>query len=350
MRVLVIGGTQFIGPPTVRLLVEAGHDVTIFHRGRTETDLPLPVRHVHGDREHLAQYGEQFRSLLPDIIVDMCAYTERDAQATAATFLGTAQRLIALSSQDVYRAYGRLHRSEPGEPELVPFAEHAAMRERLYPYRGKGMDLEDYEKILVERVVMGSQDLPGTVLRLPMVYGERDPQRRLAIELRRMDDARPAIVLEETFAGWRWTRAYVENVAAAIVLAVNDARAIGRIYNVGETDALSYADWLREVGRAAGWQGEVVIVPDGRLPASLRPPDGDYRQDLVAETSRIRWELSYVEPVPREEGLRRAIAWERDARASTAPRQLDYAAEDALLAELRGPAPLPVAPPSQPPR
>lgn len=341
MRVLIIGGTQFIGPPTVRLLVEAGHDVTIFHRGRTETDLPPAVRHVHGDREHMSQYGEQFRSLLPDIVIDMCAYTEREAQATVATFLGTAQRLIALSSQDVYRAYGRLHRSERGEPETPPFAEHAALRERLYPYRGKGMDLEDYEKVLVERVVMGSQELPGTILRLPMVYGERDPQRRLAIELRRMDDARPAIVVESTFANWRWTRAYVGNAAAAIALAVDDSRAIGRVYNVGETDALSYADWLREVGRIAGWQGEVVIVPDGRLPAALQPPEGDYRQDLIADTSRIRWELRYVETVARAEGLRRAIEWERGARASSVPRQLDYEAEDALLAELRGPVMLP---------
>jgi hypothetical protein len=56
-----------------------------------------------------------------------------------------------------------------------------------------------------------------------------------------------------------------------------------------------------------------------------------------------------VEAVPRAEGLRRAIEWERGARAASAPRQLDYAAEDALLTELRTPAPVPIAPPVQPP-
>ena len=350
MRVLIIGGTHFIGPPVIRRLAEAGHDVTVFHRGLVEGGLPPSVRHIHGDRASLSAFSEQFRVLLPDVVVDMCAYTETDAQATMATFLGTAQRVVVVSSQDVYRAHGRFHRSEPGPTEPVPYPEYAPLRERFYPYRGRGMDLENYEKILVERAVMGSPGLPGTVLRLPMVYGERDEQRRLAIELRRMDDGRPAIVLEQTFAAWRWTRTYAENAAAAIALAVDDARAINRIYNVGEAGALAYADWVREVGRAAGWPGEVIVVPDGRLPAQLRPPDGDYHQDLVADTSRIRWELGYVEPVGRDVALLHSVAWERAARVSSNPRPVDYASEDALLAALRGPAPMPaVAEPPGPP-
>lgn len=40
MRVLVIGGTRFIGPPVVKSLVEHGHEVTVFHRGETEINLP----------------------------------------------------------------------------------------------------------------------------------------------------------------------------------------------------------------------------------------------------------------------------------------------------------------------
>jgi nucleoside-diphosphate-sugar epimerase len=342
MRIIVLGGTGFIGPSIVRRLVESGHDVAVFHRGETNSPLPEEVRHIHGNRTALAAYGDQFREFRPDIVIDTAAYNERDAQATMATFLGNAQRVVALGSQDVYRAYGRLHRTEPGLPDAVPFVEYAPLRERMFPYRGKGLGLDDYEKILVERAVMGSSDLPGTVLRLPMVYGERDKQRRLAVELRRMDNGRPSILLEETFANWRWTRAYVENVAAAVVLVVQDARAIGRIYNVGD-EGLSYADWVREVGRAAGWQGEVIVVPDGRLPEELRPPGADYHQDLIADTSRIRWELGYVEPIDREEALRRTIAWERAERTLGGPRPPDYALEDAVLAELGRGSPEPAS-------
>jgi nucleoside-diphosphate-sugar epimerase len=265
----------------------------------------------------------------------MAAYTEQDAKAAVAALRGVARRLVVLSSQDVYRAYGRLHRKEPGPPEAVPLAEDAPLREQLFPYRGSGRGLDDYEKILVEREVAAHPILPATILRLPMVYGERDYQHRLALELRRMDDRRPAIMLEQSFAAWRWTRTYVENVAAAIALVANDVRATGRTYNVGDVTALSYADWLRAIARAAGWTGELAVVPDGRLPPKLRPPDGDYQQHLVADTSRIRRELEYVEPVALDEALSRTVAWERANRPEGVARLLDYAAEDAVLAELR---------------
>ncbi len=182
---------------------------------------------------------------------------------------------------------------------------------------------------------MNAQGLPATVLRLPAVYGEGDYQHRLALELRRMDDGRPAILLDERLAGWRWTRGYVENAAAAVALAATDERAAGRIYNVGEEDALSYAGWLRAVGRAAGWTGEVIAVPPDRLPKPLRPPPGDYYQHLAAGTARIRAELGYVDRVAHDEGLRRAIEWERANRGELSPRLFDYAAEDEVLASLR---------------
>jgi len=338
MRILILGGTHFIGPAVVRRLYDQGHDISVFHRGETEAGLPSRVSHLHGDRQRLADYADAFLRLVPDVVVDMAAFTEQDAQTATSVFRGLTRRMVVLSSQDVYRAYGRFHRSEPVLPEPVPYNEDAPLRERLYPYRGTGRGLDDYEKILVERAAMSSPLLPATVLRLPMVYGERDEQRRIFLELRRMDDGRPAILLEETFARWRWSRAYVENVAHAVALAATDERAAGRVYNIGEVEALSYADWLRAIGRAAGWTGEVVVVPDGRLPSRLRPPDGDYHQHLVADTTRIRDELGYVEPVPRDEALRRTIVWERAHRLDTNLNLFDYAAEDAVLAEIRAAA------------
>lgn len=143
-----------------------------------------------------------------------------------------------------------------------------------------------------------------------------------------MDDGRPAILLDESKARWRWTRGYMENVAAAIVSAVMDGRAVNRIYNVGETDALTEADWVRGLGRAAGWSGEVVLVPRDVLPKHLAE-DYDYRHDLAADTSRIREELGYAEPIPRQEALKQTVAWERvSPPESIAPEKFDYAAED----------------------
>ena len=339
MRILVIGGTRFIGPHVVRYLSAEGHEVVLFHRGHTEADLPVEVKHIRGDRERLADSADELRGCAPQVVLDMIAATEQDAQSVMSTFRGVAQRIVALSSQDVYRAYGVLIGIESGPTEPVPLSEDAPLRRKLYPYRDQAAGPDDrsyhYEKILAERAFMSDPELPGTVLRLPMVYGPRDRQHRLFEFLKRMDDRRPAILLGEGLAAWRWTRGYVENVAAAVALAVTDQRATGRIYNVGETDALSMADWVGEIGRAAGWNGEVAVVPEGRLPPHLTA-HVDTAQHLVADTGRMRRELGYDEPVSRGDGLLRTIAWERAHPPEEIDlRQFDYAAEDVVLAELQ---------------
>ncbi len=63
-RVLVIGGTRFIGLHTVRALVEAGCEVALFHRGDTEPEGLPHVQHVHGDRRELLSFVPAFEDAL----------------------------------------------------------------------------------------------------------------------------------------------------------------------------------------------------------------------------------------------------------------------------------------------
>ncbi len=146
-----------------------------------------------------------------------------------------------------------------------------------------------------------------------------------------MDDQRPAILLDEHMAQWRWTRGYVENVAAAIVLAIANERAAGRIYNVGEAHALPMIEWVRAIAHVADWHGEIITLPADRVPPHL-VPDIDLNQDLLIDTTRIREELGYHEPVSVDETLRRAVAWERaNPPKEVNAEQFDYGAEDAAL-------------------
>src|SRR5437867_370722 len=142
MHVLVVGGTGFIGRCVVRQLVDAGCDVTVVHRGRTQAPLPPAVAEVLADRDQLA---------------------------------GVLASL-----------------PRPGE----------------WSY--------EYDKLLVERAVLASAEPAGTVLRLPMVYGPFDRQRRLQPYLQRMEARRPAILLEAGQSAWRVSRGFVEDVAAAV--------------------------------------------------------------------------------------------------------------------------------------
>ena len=339
MRILVIGGTNFMGPLVVRSLSEQGHEVTVFHRGQTRTDLPHGVKEILGDRTSLTERAVQLQRLAPEVVLDMIPFTEQDALEVMSVFRGIARRIVAISSQDVYRAFGRVNGKEASAVESVPLTGESPLRENLYPYRGetpRDQDdprrwQDDYDKILVERVVMGDIDLPGTILRLPMVYGPGDYQHRLFSFLKRMDDYRPAILLDEAEAQWRWTHGYVENVADAIAMAVTDERAARRIYNVGEPFTFTMSEWVVKIGQVAEWRGKVVLISHGRLPEPLRWGI-NAEQDIVVDTSPIRRELGYEERVNLEEALRRTVAWERaNPPKDIDPKEFDYAVEDAFL-------------------
>lgn len=343
MKILVIGGTNFIGPPVVYRLCEMGHEVTVFHRGKTHADLPLGVSYIQGDRKNMADFKSEFEHLSPQVVLDMIPFTEQDAKDLINTFKGIARRVVAISSQDVYRAYDVLRKLESGAIEPIPLTEDSPLRSQLYPFRDipdRPINCpEDYDKILVECVVMGEPDLPGTILRLPMVYGAKDPLRRLFAYLKRIDENRPAIVLEESIAQWRGCWGYVENVAEAIALAVTDERAANRIYNVAEQPSVTEAERIRAIGRIAGWNGEVVVVPRAKMPEAWEL-GYNMEQHWVSDTTRIRLELGYSEPIPQDEAWRRTIEWERkhppdEVSKWVAPELLDYTTEDAIIAVLK---------------
>jgi nucleoside-diphosphate-sugar epimerase len=189
-----------------------------------------------------------------------------------------------------------------------------------------------YEKILVEQVVMSDPGLPGTVLRLPMVYGPGDSQHRLFPYLKRMDDGRSAILLEASQSKWRCTRGYVENVAAAIARAATDPRAASQVYNLGESDAFTEKEWVERLGRAVGWKGQVLVLPQQFVGKSATVLPVDWRHHLAMDTLRLREQLDFIEPIPPEEGLIRTVLWQRaNPPAGIRPEQFDYAAEDSAL-------------------
>jgi nucleoside-diphosphate-sugar epimerase len=348
MRILLIGGTGFIGPFVSAELNRLEHDVFVFHRPRTHAS--PGAREIFGDRRRLTDSASELRALAPDVVIDLILSSGRQARDLMNVFRGAAARVVALSSCDVYRACGVLHGSEPGPLEPLPLTESSPLRTTLQTYPPERVRMlqqvfgwldEEYDKIPVEREILGdhreagapgvSNALPGTVLRLPMVYGPGDPLHRFGPLVKRMDDRRPAILFEEKHAAWRSPRGYVENVAAAIALAATSDRAAGRIYNVGEAESFSELEWGLQIAAAAGWDGNIITMPAERTPAHLRWP-GNLDQHWVVDTTRIRQELGYREPIARADAIRRTVESERTNPAPADPRAFDYAAEDAALA------------------
>ncbi len=341
MKVLVIGATGFIGPHLVRELQRLGHAVAVFHRDTSTTSLS-GVECILGDRKQLHQYRETFCRLAPDVVVDMILSSGPQAETLMQVFLGVARRVVAISSMDVYRAFGIFHGTEPGPLQPLPLTEESAVRQNLHPYPAEvlkrvqsvfGWVDDNYDKIPVERAVLGDAELPGTVLRLPMVYGPRDPLHRFFPLPKRMRDGRKKILFSEEVAVWRSPRGYVENVALTITLAACSDDAAGRIYNVAEEPAFSELEWARKIAEEVGWRGDFVVLPRERTPKHLLLP-GNFKQHGTASSAKIREELGFHEPMPLADAIRRTVAWQlANSSAQISTQQFDYAAEDAAIGE-----------------
>ncbi len=340
MKFLIIGGTGFISRPLVRELQKRQHKVAVFHRGRTPASF-RGVEIILGDRKNLEHYREDFQRFAPDTVIHMILSSGRHAEALMLTVRSIARRVVALSSMDVYRAFGLFHGTESGPLQPVPLTEQSEVRRNLHPYPPAVLNRvqsifnwmdDDYDKIPVEQAVLGDQSLPGTVLRLPMVYGPGDPLHRFFPMLKRIVDRRTRILMFDEMAAWRSPRGYVENVAAAIALAACSDRAVGEIYNVAEEPAFSELEWARQIAAQARWDGEFTVLPRERTPKHLLVP-GNFRQHGIASSNKIRQELGFQEPVSIADAIRRTIAWEKEnPPAEVSQEQFDYPAEDRAVA------------------
>jgi nucleoside-diphosphate-sugar epimerase len=305
MRILLLGGTGFIGRRVVEQLLLASHEVAVVHRGRQ----PVPPGSVSllADRRELRPLATALAGFDPEAVIDMIAYTAADVARALPALPGGLRRLTVLSSGDVYATYGAFLGQEAPPTNPVPASEAGALRRSRYPYRSQAPApddvLYDYDKILVEQRYRDGSTAPVTILRLPMVYGPGDPHHRVAADLRRLGDAPGGLLqLHPLEAAWRCTRGYVDDVAAAIALATTHSEALGKTYNLGEPDALTTQEWLAAIAQAV--EVQIVIRTSSTAPPS-RP--ANWTVPVVSATDRIRRDLGFLELVGRVEGLRRTV-------------------------------------------
>jgi nucleoside-diphosphate-sugar epimerase len=321
MRLLVLGGTRFIGERIVREARRRGDEVILVHRGSTETDGETGT-HVHADRADFADVAQHVRALRPDAVIDTCAMTRADADAVLPHLPDLP--LVLLSSMDVYRAYELLLDNEGGQP--VPIAEDAEVRRGRYPLRGHIDGHDDYDKLDVEP---GYLARGGTVLRLAAIYGERDPQRREEFILRRVRAGRKRIPVGT--GTWLWTRGYVGDVASAVLATLDSpATAAGQVFNVGDLSTDTMRDYTQRILRAADHDAELVTVPDVDVPADLEVTRST-AQHFLCDSGKLARTLGW-RPADPAASIGQSVRWHLAHPPESA--DPDFSPDDQALAAL----------------
>ena len=304
MRVIVVGGTRFVGRWIVAELVAVGHDVLIVHRGLHEpVDLP-DVPHLHAHRRELARYAATLRRFRPDAVIDVSAMTGSDAIAALAA-LPEGPRLVAVSSIDVYRAFASLGAGTV--TDAVPLTETSPVRDgpppdRAHVMEGYDYDPSDYENLDVEAAYLARG---AAVCRLPMVYGPHDFKRREGFVLRRVRAHRTQIPVGA--GGFLWSRGYAPELARGMRFAVEHPGAAGEVFNLCEAQCAPLRLWIEQIVASAGAELELVRVPDDALPDDL-DITGDIAQHWLASAAKAADVLGWVHR-DAAECVRESVEW-----------------------------------------
>lgn len=313
MRILVLGGTEFVGRRIVEAAVAAGHEVTVFHRGRMEpTDL-VPVEHVHGDRDGGlgALAGRRV-----DAVVDVCGYQPRVVRLAVDALRDAADRYCFISSESVY--------ADPlpaAVTEDAPLATLGAARGTEGSYGPL--------KVLCERVVRAGFGDRAITVRPGYVVGPLDPSDRFTFWVRRV--ARGGSLLAPG-DGRDPVQAIDARDLGAFVVRLLEAGASGAFNADGPP--MTLAEMLAAIARACGTEPRVVWLPVETVRARrleeafpLWEPSG-----ATFDTSRAR--AFGLATRPLEETARDTLAWDRDRGLPPLAAGLDPEREARLLAEL----------------
>lgn len=318
MRVLVIGGTRNLGPSIITSLISAGHQVTIFHRGRTLYELPRDVEVLRGDRTERSECEAAFGRRDWDAVIDTTLYNGRDARIAIDVLNGRTCHYLFVSTGQVYlvrlgpqRPYREEDYEGPVMPE-PPREDHLDHSNWVY-----GVEKRQAEDLLAE--AHAQHGFPYTSLRLPMVNSERDHHHRIQNYLFRMWDGGPLLIPDD--AGLPVRHVYGDDVVRAIQLCLSKDETHGRAYNIGQDETFSFREFLDLLAEVAHSKLNAAAFPrhlldSDRLLPHCSPFSDPWMSSLANTRSKQELGMTYT---PMREYLGKLIEHYREHREPSPP-------------------------------
>jgi nucleoside-diphosphate-sugar epimerase len=227
MRILIMGGTRFIGVSLTKILVAQGHDVVLFNRGNK----PVPVEgvtQIHGDRKDIPQLKEKLGLEHFDAIFDNNGRELSDTQPLVELFQDRIVHFVYVSSAGVY-----LPSQQMPHREIDPVDPNSR-------HKGK-FETENYLK---------EQGIPFTSIRPTYIYGPGNYNDLEAWFFDRLVRNRPLLIPS---GGVHFTQfGHVEDLAIAMSKVLGNQKAIGQIYNISDDRYVTFTGLAQSCAEAIG--------------------------------------------------------------------------------------------------
>jgi nucleoside-diphosphate-sugar epimerase len=289
-RVLLLGGTGFLGSHAARALAAAGHDVTTLARG--ERDSIPGIESVRADRADAGSLADALAGRRFDVAVDFSAWTAGDIERLMSVTDAALGRYVLISTGQVclVTAGGPMpFREEDSEHPLIPEPAAGTPDHREWSY---GVGKRRAEAVL--QSLRLSHGVRGVILRLPVILGAGDSSLRTWAYLERMLDGGPLLVPEggRQFVRFLW----VEDVARAVV-GIVETPPSSAIYHLAQPVAVPLIHVLEQMASVLGVSPRFVDVSvedlvGAGIDRSCSPYSGPWVS--VLDPSRAAAELGFA--------------------------------------------------------
>jgi 2'-hydroxyisoflavone reductase len=265
-RLLILGGTGFIGPNTVRYAIERGHEVSIFTRGRSESDVPPEVEQLVGDRndDHTALEGRTW-----DVVLDNNAQDYRWVQTSTALLADATEHYVFVSSISAYALEGfGWENAERVLMESVVDEDYP----RIEPPAGWS-DGDDAPyglmKTLSENIVHAAFPGRATIVRPGLIVGPGDPTDRFTYWPVRLDEGGEVLAPGNPDHA---NQVIDQRDLTEWIVRLAESGTTGDFNATGPAERLSMGSMLNQIGSVATRSYELTWVPEQLLEAEgVRP-------------------------------------------------------------------------------
>ena len=323
MRILVIGGTLFVGARLVAELLKEGHQVTVLHRKKSHA-LGRRVENLQADRNDAAQLAKALEGRRFDVVFDNVYDWERGTTApqVEATVKLVSDRLVRYVFMSSVAAYG----------DGLNHYEDDALAPDDHP------DAYVRNKAMTERVLFRMHQrtgLPVVSFRPPFIYGPENPFYREQFFWDRMKAGRTVVLPGDGNRLMQFV--YVKDLVAAMIRSMSEPGAVGQSFNIANERPVTQLELVNALARAAKKKPQIARVPRERIIEAGGNPMGEPSYfgiyfDLPPITEAIGKvkRVLKVPITPFDDGLAETYKWY--LKHHTAPKlKTDF--EDKLIAQ-----------------
>jgi nucleoside-diphosphate-sugar epimerase len=298
LKILIIGGSKFLGYHLTHSLIGNDFHVTLFNRGQTEDNFGDSVERIKGDRKDYNRFYDLFHRKTFDAVIDLIAYDLEDVEVSERTFRNNIGQYLFMSTGQVYLVTKNKNLPASEEDFFQDIIPCPPGENSAYEY---GIRKRKIEIFLKEQYSF--RKFPAISLRCPIIHGPKDYTLRLYSYLLRIQDGNRLIIPQGGDSIIR--HIYVGDVIQAILRVLSNPTIRGEAFNLAQKEVLTLSEFIGVIGVLMNSQVQTVEIPllelsEHQLPADISPFSGRWVSYLNPD--RAESELDF-HSTPMEEWL-----------------------------------------------